>query len=517
MFEGIKNFARQAVSKMNVLLNGENFMGTAGEADTMVTAIQEWFDLYQGNAPWLARNKQSIGLPAAIASEMARLVTLEMEVKVNPIQKEPDKSKEENEKKSKENDRTVFLEETLKPFFKNIRNYTEYACATGGVMFKPFFNGEGVSIECVQAVDFKPVAYDNKGNITACKFVERKTINNTIYSRLETHELSDTTLTVTNKCYKSNSTADRGVEVPLNSVQEWAEIEPVVEMKNVKRPLYQYFKIPLGNTINPNSPLGISVYGRASDVELIKEADLQWQRLLWEFEGGELAIDVSESMFPNDKNGVPIIPAGKERLFRPNRFDPNDTSGELIKIFSPALRDASIKSGLNAILQRIEFNVGLAYGTLSDPQQIEKTAEEIRASKQRSYSTVSNIQTALEDAITGLIEAINVTCELYGLGGNGECETAFIWDDSIIVDADTERARDLNDVRQGIMQKWEYRMKWYGEDEETAKSKIMDSLNEPTDPFSFGGGNNPIKQQKAAKNDDNAQVKPKQKKTENDK
>ena len=157
---------------------------------------------------------------------------------------------------------------------------------------------------------------------------------------------------------------------------------------------------------------------------------------------------------------------------------------------------------------------------LSDCDSIsvrEKTAEEIRTSKQRSYSTVSNIQTALEDAITGLIEAINVTCELYGLGGNGECETAFIWDDSIIVDADTERARDLNDVRQGIMQKWEYRMKWYGEDEETAKSKIMDNLNEQTDPFSFGGGNNPPKQQKAAKNDDNAKVKPKQEKTENDK
>jgi len=32
----------------------------------------------------------------------------------------------------------------------------------------------------------------------------------------------------------------------------------------------------------------------------------------------------------------------------------------------------------------------------------------------------------------------------------------------------------MNEVRMGLMQKWEYRVKWYGEDEETAKKVIAD-------------------------------------------
>lgn len=43
------------------------------------------------------------------------------------------------------------------------------------------------------------------------------------------------------------------------------------------------------------------------------------------------------------------------------------------------------------------------------------------------------------------------------------------FEDSYIIDKESERERDRQDVRDGFMQKWEYRMKWFGEDEETAK------------------------------------------------
>ena len=48
------------------------------------------------------------------------------------------------------------------------------------------------------------------------------------------------------------------------------------------------------------------------------------------------------------------------------------------------------------------------------------------------------------------------------------------WDDSIVVDADKERQTDREDVAMGVMQPWEYRMKHYGEDEETAKKMIAE-------------------------------------------
>ena len=44
--------------------------------------------------------------------------------------------------------------------------------------------------------------------------------------------------------------------------------------------------------------------------------------------------------------------------------------------------------------------------------------------------------------------------------------------DSILSDEETERERDRKDVAMGVMSLTEYRMKWYQEDEETAKANL---------------------------------------------
>ena len=47
---------------------------------------------------------------------------------------------------------------------------------------------------------------------------------------------------------------------------------------------------------------------------------------------------------------------------------------------------------------------------------------------------------------------------------------------------------DKEDVRDGIMQKWEYRVKWYGEDE--AKAKKMVDVDMSDDALMGFGDNN---------------------------
>lgn len=49
---------------------------------------------------------------------------------------------------------------------------------------------------------------------------------------------------------------------------------------------------------------------------------------------------------------------------------------------------------------------------------------------------------------------------------------------------DALRERDRQDVRDGLMQKWEYRVKWYNETEEVAKS--MCPVESTADPFNLG-------------------------------
>src|SRR5699024_1784287 len=131
--------------------------------------------------------------------------------------------------------------------------------------------------------------------------------------------------------------------------------------------------------------LGVSIYSRAEN--LIKEADRQYSSILWEYEATEAAIDVSLDMLVNAEE----LPKGKERLFR--KLDTEDEN--FYKVFSPNIRDESLYNGLNQLLRKIEFNVGLAYGTLSDVEEVAKTATEIASSKQRSYATIVDIQKSL--------------------------------------------------------------------------------------------------------------------------
>lgn len=149
-----------------------------------------------------------------------------------------------------------------------------------------------------------------------------------------------------------------------------------------------------------------------------------------------------------------------------------------MQVFSPAIRDSSLFNGLNHILQRIEFNCGLAYGTISEPADIEKTAEEIRSSKQRSYTYVSNIQKSLEGALEQLVYAMDVYADLYDLAPSGDYELNCTWGDSVLEDTDKEFSRRLQLVTAGKL-KPEKLLAWYfGVDEDTARNEYMPTKTE---------------------------------------
>ena len=122
---------------------------------------------------------------------------------------------------------------------------------------------------------------------------------------------------------------------------------------------------------------------------------------------------------------------------------------DLFNVFAPALRDESYRKGLDAILKRIEFQCGLAYGALSDPQSVEKTAEEVRSSKQRSYSTVRLIQAALQSALDDLFSAMDAYASAYHLAPAGSYTLACDWGDSILNDPAARKAQFWQYVEAG--------------------------------------------------------------------
>ena len=408
------------------------------EAGAMDTARKRWRSMYSST--------QGMRLPAAIAGELARMTTVEMKVSVSG------------------GERGKFLEKTLRPLTGRLSRELEYALADGNLVFKPYYDGKSLRIDIVRGDCFIPEAWDQGGIISQAVFVQEIKKEDGYYTRLERHSLENGRYRIENSAYKSRFPGEKGKKIPLGDVDEWSKMSESVVLENIDRPLFGFFRTPSANTVDPSSPLGVSVFSGAE--ELIADADRLYKNLLWEFESGKRRLYVDVTAFDRDGKGRPKLP--DTELFR--TIDVNDSG--FFSEWSPELRNEAIQSGLNTVLQRIEFNCGLAYGTISQPSYVEKTAEEIRASKQRSYCFVCDLQNQLKNALEELIYALDVWTQVYGLAPAGDYGVGFEFDDSIAADRQREYEEKIRLVELGVMRPWELRAWYFGEDENAAKEAI---------------------------------------------
>jgi len=545
MFSTLWNKLKEILARMIGPRTVENTLNKAPIISSKMTeAIELWGDMYKDKSPWLKEPSYadhqlvaSLGLPAFIASEKARMAVLELKSEITapteeiesdnlnyvpPVMDEFGNVKVSNEPK------TLFEEKPIGPteraefmndcyqnkLLKHLRRQLEYGIAKGSLIIKPYpvaykvQNIAGVAsddvegqeekytleFDFIQADGFYPLSFDGSGRLTECAFVQPKVDKNAMYTRLEYHELKNNRLTIINRAFVTENVnqpsalgeTDFGKEIPLTSVPEWANLPQKAQIDNVDRLMFGYFKMPDANTIDPYSPLGISGFARAKD--LIKQADLQYSRLLWEYEGGELAIDIDRDAlnFEKDAQGNThrTLSHSQQRLYRQVELGIDGTAYEA---FAPTLRDASYIEGLNTILMRIEDVCALSRGTLSNVASEAKTATELKILKQRSYSANVEIQQALQLALEDVIYAMNVYVTLYDMVGDcpkdeltgmvnasniGQYDTSFEWDDSIIVDVETELNKRISLLNMGITSKLELRQWYFGETERQAREAL---------------------------------------------
>lgn len=442
MFEGIKKIWK-GIMRMFGYTTLKNIVGTdITLSQAMIDAISEWKNMIAGNAEWINKIVESLKIEEGICREFADAVLVEMETSVD------------NER----------LNKAYQKALENINEEFQEGLGLGSFILKPL--GANIS-EYVSADKFIPIRFDDDGKLLDIGFLAVKRIgNNHYYTKFERHYFTDGNLTIENKCFHSQSKEDIGSECNLNCVEEWADINPgPVIYLGMTQMDFGYYRNPVKNKID-GSKCGVSIFESAKG--LIKKADIQAARYDWEFDSGERAIHIDDRALKQDKKshrfGVAKL---KERLYRGlNLEDGKDR--ELFKEYSPEMRDEAFRRGLEEYKREIEFNVGLAYGDLSDVQQVEKTAEEVRSSKTRKYSRVTEIQKNLRNCLEDFVTGLAFYNSLYTSGYEFSCK----FNDSILTSEDTERKRDREDVAMGAMSLVEYRMKWYGEDEETAKKNL---------------------------------------------
>lgn len=393
--------------------------------------IEEWAAYYDGMPPYLNTDgiTDTINLGYSVVHELARLVTLEF--------------------KSELSGNSGF---NWKRIVGDAPKYVEYACALGSVMLKPYFNGKHIVTNYVRADSFFPTAYDSEENIIGCIFADRLVKNKRFYTRLEYHRYENDKYLITNRAFLSESSRQIGQEISLASVPEWAEITPEIVLDNISVPLFSQL----------STPDRLSVFSKA--LGIFKNADEQYSRLMWEAKATEPAVfaDVT-ALKSDDKKKSSKLSRLSNRLFK--LLDIGNES--LIKEYAPEIRDVSQINILNTILRRAEFLCGIAYGTFSDVATTEKTAAEIKASKQRSYATVAAIQQELKKALENYLLIVSELYSIYGLGGFS-ASASFEFDDSLNTDSETEQKMLFQEVSAGLISPVFYLKRRYGVTEEQA-------------------------------------------------
>lgn len=402
-------------------------------SENIIDAITKWSNIYNKNEPWLNENTKSLHVARTMCEKVAKAVTVEF----------------------KSNCSEKYLNGVYQKFLKKKRKYVEQMLGKSSVFFRPYFDGKNIKVSVIQADKFIPVSFDDDDNLTSYILIDQITDEEKIYTRLEYNEYKDNKITIKNICYKGNkNNVILATRIDLTSVDKWKEIKEIEIIENIDKLIGGFATMPTTNDLDNDCPIGQPIYHNALDV--LEEIDHQFSRIIHEYEGTELALDIDETILTPDDKGNLRLPKGKERYFR--KWNLKDEESKSISIFSPEIRDNPLFNGLNEYLIQVESACHLSHGTLAKPEAIEKTAQEIKTSKQDYYVTVSDIQAVLQDAFDDLLYGIYALCKLYGIPVKNDYTTEYEWDDSILVDKDTARNQALIERNNNITSDVQYIM-----------------------------------------------------------
>lgn len=306
-----------------------------------------------------------------------------------------------------------------------------------------------------------PLTYD-EDDCTEAAFISKVTVRGVTLTQLQMHLASGAGRVIETVCFGAD-----GKPVEAEGVAPEIAIP-------VSVPTFALVRPALDNPYWDYSPFGVSVFDDALGAVKLTDAALDnLYRDLWL---GQKMLFLDERMMETGKDGKVRVPRERDQqLFRKAEMDPG---GKMLEEYNPDLRVTDNRSALGAALGMLAARCGLGadyFGFGADgvtPSGL-KTATEVVAEASDLYRNVRKHENALTPAIARILAAaVAAEAAVTGRGGPSvpASEIRVLYDDSVIEDTAALRRRDLEDVAAGLQQPYEYRMRWYSEDEATARA-----------------------------------------------
>ena len=329
--------------------------------------------------------------------------------------------------------------------------------------------GRVIRLGYAMADQFVPLAWDN-ARVTEGVFISRRARKGWYYTRLEWHRWNGETYVITNELYRAdmqrgadgNNQDILGVRCPL--AEMFPELEEVTEV-NVEDSLFTYWRTPIANNLDDNSPLGVSIYANA--LETLHAIDICYDSLVQEFRLGKKRIIVPARFL---RAVVDPMTGRQVRYFDPNdetfvgMADDDGTAG--IKDISAELRVEEHTAALNALLSVLCLQLGFSANTFSfDQGSGLKTATEVVSENSKTYKTVKTVQNQLRPMLEHVVRNIIDVAILYGMEWNGQSveslaaggyEVSVVFDDAITQDRQTNLNEGVMLVNSGLLSKYTF-------------------------------------------------------------
>ncbi|MDU7339029.1 MAG: hypothetical protein E7L17_13050 [Clostridium sp.] len=322
-----------------------------------------------------------------------------------------------------------------------------------------------IGINYLDAMYVYPIS-TKRGKITEAAFASVQLVKGKYQVYLEEHTIQNGNYVIINEMFDYES----GALIPKPLPEGMA---PTLNTGS-SIPWFSILEPNLSNNLINSNGMGLSVFANAIDE--LQNVDIAFNNFVKDFKLGGKKVFYNKTMTRRTEGGQVITPDDvAQQLFL--QLDPDsDIDADLkslVQEYNPALRVAENTQGIQAALDYLSFKCGLGTRFYSFDGGTVQTATQYIGERQDLVQNANKHYIVVERALTNLVRGIlYIGREILGQPVKEDTDIEVNFEDSYIIDKEQERARDKDDVRDGIMQKYEYRMKWYGEDEATAKAAV---------------------------------------------